>query len=530
MISNLTEAARRAFVRADRLAEKAGSSNVKPEHLLLALLLEESRAAEVLDEFGLSLESLDPENRPSVELPDRTELPLIGETLSDLLQNVLFEAGERAGHSMEIGTDDLLWGLAKIKSPVAQLLNQHGLNAEKLAERLAEMGDVEGEPLDVDFQIEWNETRNAPEKESEAPAEPPPLTKGGRQETAANQIDTLRILDAAANRAREGLRVLEDYVRFTLDDAHLTGLLKQCRHNLAESLKSVKPEKLLRSRNTQQDVGTEISTPAETKRSSSTDVVQANFKRVQEAARTLEEFGKLISPAIGKTLEEIRYRLYTVEKAVLLTAKNRERLAGRNLYLLVTRELCKQSIEKIIRESIAAGVSIVQLREKSLPDRELVKLGKRVREWTRESGALFIMNDRPDLAVLTDADGVHVGQEELSVHEARRIVGPDRLVGFSTHNIEQARQAVLDGADYLGVGPVFPSQTKKFDDFAGLEFVKQAAAEITLPWYAIGGINTENIPQVLDAGATRIAVTGAICSADDPAEAALRLRKLSKRL
>jgi thiamine-phosphate pyrophosphorylase len=137
------------------------------------------------------------------------------------------------------------------------------------------------------------------------------------------------------------------------------------------------------------------------------------------------------------------------------------------------------------------------------------------------------MNDRPDLAVLTDADGVHVGQEELSVRDARRIVGPGRLVGVSTHTIEQARQAVLDGADYIGVGPVFPSQTKQFGSFAGLQFVREAAGEITLPAFAIGGITTENVAEVLAAGATRIAVSAAICAAEDPGEAARELRRVT---
>jgi thiamine-phosphate pyrophosphorylase len=133
------------------------------------------------------------------------------------------------------------------------------------------------------------------------------------------------------------------------------------------------------------------------------------------------------------------------------------------------------------------------------------------------------MNDRADLAVVTEADGVHVGQNELSVKEARRIVGPHRLVGVSTHTIEQARQAVLDGADYIGVGPVFSSATKSFTSLAGLELVRQVAAEIALPWFAIGGINAENVGSVLDAGATRIAVSHAILSADDPEAAAKAL-------
>ena len=168
---------------------------------------------------------------------------------------------------------------------------------------------------------------------------------------------------------------------------------------------------------------------------------------------------------------------------------------------------------------------MVQLREKEMPERRLIDLGRRVRAWTREADALYLMNDRADLAVVTEADGVHVGQEELTVKEARQIVGPHRLVGVSTHTIEHARQAVLDGADYIGVGPVFPSATKPFASLAGLSFVRQVAAEISLPWFAIGGINLANAGSVVETGATRIAVSHAILSADDPEEAARELRR-----
>ena len=131
---------------------------------------------------------------------------------------------------------------------------------------------------------------------------------------------------------------------------------------------------------------------------------------------------------------------------------------------------------------------------------------------------IFILNDRPDLAVLARADGVHVGQEELSVHDVRQIVGPTMLIGVSTHTIEQARQAVLDGANYLGCGPTFPSGTKHFDHFPGLDFLRQVAAEISLPAFAIGGITRENLPQVLATGFTRVAVGGAIASSAHPVD------------
>jgi thiamine-phosphate pyrophosphorylase len=133
------------------------------------------------------------------------------------------------------------------------------------------------------------------------------------------------------------------------------------------------------------------------------------------------------------------------------------------------------------------------------------------------------MNDRPDLAVLAGADGVHLGQDDLSVKDARSIVGPDRLVGVSTHCIEQARQAVLDGASYIGVGPTFASKTKAFTEFPGVALLRTVAAEIRLPAFAIGGIAESNVHEVLSAGFRRIAVGSAVADAPDPAAAARRL-------
>jgi len=215
-----------------------------------------------------------------------------------------------------------------------------------------------------------------------------------------------------------------------------------------------------------------------------------------------------------------------LEKALLITQQNIGRLAQTQLYLLVTSENCQHGLETTVRDALAGGVDVVQLREKSLSDSEIVAQGLKVRAWTREAGALFIMNDRADLALLTNADGVHVGQDEISVKQARRILGPQKLVGVSTHTIEQARQAVLDGADYIGVGPVFQSGTKHFEksELAGLKFVEQVAAEISLPWFAIGGISDSSIDQVTSAGASRVAVSGAVCAADDVQNAARKLR------
>ena len=494
-----TAGALRALQLADIIARTTGAATVEPAHLLWALLLGESRASEMIadvEKLRAALHQLAP-------LPAEFSPPAIGDSLStipeehpesDALRTILVETRQQTtllGKSVEVGSEHLLWGLSYVPSPVSNLLQAHGLHPEQLAGKVAEQIGISSEPI--------------PEKvRLSLPA--------GRQ---TDHADVYRLLDAAANRTREGLRVLEDYARFALDDAHLTTLLKNWRHNLTQSLLTLDARSLLTARDTQQDVGTVVHTRHEQNRASLHDVVAANFKRVQEGIRTLEECGKVLSSELGSALERLRYDLYTIERAVLLTQAGRERFDGHLLYLLVTEELCPKGSGPLILAALAGGASIIQVREKTMSDRKLLDHAHRVREWTTAANAIFIMNDRPDIALLADADGVHVGQDELPVREVRRIIGPEKLVGVSTHTIEQARQAVLDGADYIGVGPVFPSKTKQFDQFAGLEFVRQIADEITLPAFAIGGIQLDNVAQVVAAGARRIAVSSAVSSAPD---------------
>src|SRR5262249_28597977 len=161
--------------------------------------------------------------------------------------------------------------------------------------------------------------------------------------------------------------------------------------------------------------------------------------------------------ALGRRCEQLRYRAYTLEQSFLFGRMGREQLANARLYLLIS---ARDNLEYVIREAISGGVDIIQLREESLADRELLALARNVRRWTSDTKSLFIVNDRPDIARLSEADGVHLGQDDLHVALARRIVGPEAIIGVSTHNIDQLRQAVVDGASYVGMGPTFPSTTK----------------------------------------------------------------------
>lgn len=335
----------------------------------------------------------------------------------------------------------------------------------------------------------------------------------------------VRALDAAGNRASEGLRVVEDFARFVLDDAHLTRCLKQLRHRVVELLSTIPRQERLSARESRRDVGVGLDNPSAANRKTGSDLLAANLHRAEEALRSLEEFSRLWDAPLAEGFERLRYELYTLDKAMTTVESSRNRLTGRNIYLLLTQSQCVTPVEVVVRGAATGGAGIIQVREKELDDRELLAHLHAMRRLCDECDALLIVNDRPDLARLCGADGVHVGQAELRVADVRRIVGSDCLVGVSTHSLAQAQAAVLDGADYLGVGPVFSSRTKAFGRFPGLAFVREMAGEIGCPWYAIGGINEKNIAEVRSAGADRVAVSSAICASDDPRVAAGRLRQ-----
>jgi thiamine-phosphate pyrophosphorylase len=336
-----------------------------------------------------------------------------------------------------------------------------------------------------------------------------------------------RVLDANLNRANEGLRVVEDFARFVLDDKHLSRLTKQLRHDLAAAAARIGDRELRTARNTPRDVGTAISTDREYSRGDLSDLVEANHKRVEQSLRCLEEYAKLVAPGETAALfEQLRYRIYTLAQAVETTARNCRQLERAQLYVLIDGGSGEVEYENRVRTLISADVDVIQLRDKRIDDRDLLARARLLWRLTRGTAVRAIINDRPDIAALANADGVHVGQHELSVGDARAVVGPRKLVGVSTHSIEQARQAVLDGADYIGCGPTFPSRTKVFDDFPGLEFLRQVSAEISLPAFAIGGITLESLPNVLSTGFQRVAVGAAVAIAEDPADQVLQFKSL----
>ena len=549
---SLTEGSRRAVELAIRQAAEWKHPEVLPAHLLWAMFEEESQAFELLELAGVT--------RTIVEQRDiwKGHSPASTVDKSEHGESGQVEISADETGNENASTDDALEALTRDVAAVFETVNAASLPDESASldevHRLAreasrnEGRDVETSSLhllaaviQVDrnisaFLFESGVTAESFKPGPEQPellAEPMPVSFEIDLQTVSvgEQTTVLRILDASANRAREGLRVVEDFVRFSLDDAHLSERLKSARHQLRSVLQDFDQQLLIDCRNTRADVGTGITTPAEMVRGDSLSVVKASLKRAQEATRTLEEYSKILPTSGGEPaqrgasqkLEQLRYELYSIEKSVLTTIDSQKRFDNRNVYLLLSSDQCDLDVEHVLTEAIAGGIRIVQVREKSMPDRKLLEYARRIRKITRDSGTLLIMNDRPDLAALCEADGVHVGQEELSVRNVRRIVGPNCLIGVSTHSIEQARNAVLDGASCIGVGPVFKSGTKSFDEFAGLDLVREVAAEIRLPWFPIGGIDNSNIDEVVGAGASRVAISGAVCRSENPRQAAEQL-------
>ena len=246
------------------------------------------------------------------------------------------------------------------------------------------------------------------------------------------------------------------------------------------------------------------------------DVVRAAFGRLTEAARSLGEFGKLHAAQAAAAAERLRYRAYELEQRVVLRGRLRQRFRAVRLYVLLTESLCRRPWRETLAASVRGGARCVQLREKTLPDGELLQRARELREWTRERGVLLAINDRPDIARLVGAEIVHVGQDDLAVADVRRIAGGHILVGKSTHTVEQFRAALAEDPDYLAVGPMYDSPTKPQPLIAGADTLKAVRPLTDLPLVAIGGLTPTNIEPVVFAGANALAVCGGVIGADDP--------------
>ena len=197
-----------------------------------------------------------------------------------------------------------------------------------------------------------------------------------------------------------------------------------------------------------------------------------------------------------------------------------DRLRSARVYLVL-----EAAAASAVEPALRGGVDLVQLRDKEASDEEVVRAGRELRSLCREHGALFLVNDRPDLALACEADGVHVGQDDMPVAEARAIVGAGRIVGTSTHSTEQVDAAEASDADYYAVGPVFATPTKAGRPATGWDLIAYAAGRASKPWFAIGGMDASTTRAAAAAGASRVVVVRAIPDAADPEAAARAVRQ-----
>jgi thiamine-phosphate pyrophosphorylase len=318
-----------------------------------------------------------------------------------------------------------------------------------------------------------------------------------------------RILDANLDRAREGLRVIEEWCRFGLNSASFTEKCKQLRQELAAWHSS----DLRVARNTPGDLGTHLTHSQEKQRVDIQAVLQVNFSRVEEALRVLEEYGKLYNSSMGEAFKQMRYQAYSLESALLMQERY-QKLLRSPLYLVTSPS---ERLFAIVEAALQSGLTLIQYRDKSAEDSVRLHEAQKLSQLCHQYGALLILNDRVDLALAVDADGVHLGQQDIPIALARQLLGPQRLIGRSTTSPEEMQRAIQEGADYIGVGPVYETPTKAGKPAAGLQYIRYAAEKASIPWFAIGGIDQHNLSDVLAAGAQQVAVVRAIMQAEEPA-------------
>lgn len=254
-------------------------------------------------------------------------------------------------------------------------------------------------------------------------------------------------------------------------------------------------------------------------------MARRGLKRAQEAVRVLEEFARAGQPEASEALAQVRFELYAAEQWLDHGAGRAAILQGARLYVLLAEADCPLGLEATAQAVLEGGARIVQVREKALEGAALLERVKRVKALCAQHEALCVVNDRTDVALAAEADGVHLGQRDLEPRDARRLAGEGLVIGRSTHSAAQARRAVdEEGADYVGIGALYPTGTKQAIELIGPAGAR-AVAELDLkaPVFAIGGITVERIHEVRAAGLTRIAVSKAVCAARDPARAAKEL-------
>ena len=344
------------------------------------------------------------------------------------------------------------------------------------------------------------------------------------QNSYINQPEDLRIsqiIDANLDRAREGLRVLEDWARFGLNKEDFVIRIKNFRQILGKNHLEIYKT----SRNHTEDQCKGLSHKEQINRNAPDKIISSNSARVQEALRVIEEFSRWHNLELSQIASKIRYEIYTLEVELLyLTERKKleEIIQKNDLYTITDK---KENLLEIIENILQGGVKIIQHRFKEGKDKDHLKEAIEISRLCKRYNALFIVNDRIDIAMASNADGIHLGQDDLDIRTARKLIGQSKLIGISARNSIDIDKAIKDGCDYIGIGPVFKTSTKKDKEPLGIDKIKAITQKINIPWFAIGGINKNNILYLKSRGIKKFALVSGIIDSEDPKEEAIMILK-----
>lgn len=338
-----------------------------------------------------------------------------------------------------------------------------------------------------------------------------------------------RILDANFNRAREAARVAEEFCRFVLNSPLLSARAKSLRHRLCGLLAWIETDRLIAARDTHGDVGRGLSVPGQMQRGAPADTFTAAARRLTEALRALAEAASTFDPELAAGLEGLRFEAYDLEKQILMYADPARRFAQVRLYVIltVTPDETDAWITGMIDACCRGGADCIQLRPKGLSDSRTLKLARILTERCRDAQVLSIINDRVDIAISADADGVHLGQDDLPIEAVRRLFTRPMIVGLSTHNTEQLTAAIEALPTYVALGPAYATSTKPHEPPAGLAYLAEGVRvldKVHLAHVAIGGITADRLDPLLAAGIRTIAVGSGVVNTPDPEKACWTLK------
>ncbi len=340
----------------------------------------------------------------------------------------------------------------------------------------------------------------------------------------AEDLRVFQIIDANLDRAREGLRVLEDWARFGLGGNDFVAKIKNYRQILGKNHLEVYKQ----SRNYIEDQFKGLTHQEQNNRKNPEQIICSNAGRVQEALRVIEEFSRLHNHKLSKIASEIRYEIYSLE-IDLLNLSNRksseEILKENDLYVITDQ---KENLLKIIEDILISGVKIIQHRFKKGTDKDNLEEAIQIKNLCKKYNSLFIINDRVDIALASDADGIHLGQDDLDLKTARKLLGYSKIIGISANNKIDISTALKDGCNYIGIGPIFETVTKKDKKPLGIEKIKTLTKDLDIPWFAIGGVTKNNISYLKSNGFKKVALVSELMNSEDPkGDAIMILKELS---